>query len=82
MGYAELPRPTMPTCSICEQPCQRIEPVHVPARSREYGPSDAWRPFDDWGEQMVGECCADFVNAMFHGAGEGWKTLIAFDGGG
>jgi hypothetical protein len=29
---------------------------------------------------MVGECFIEFLDAMFHGAGEGWDTLIASTG--
>ena len=64
----------MPTCSICEQPCRALQLVRVPARSRDDG------PFDEWAEQMVGECCIGFLDAMFHGAGKGWDTLIASSG--
>jgi hypothetical protein len=24
-------------------------------------------PFDEWAEQMIGECCANLVDALFHG---------------
>jgi hypothetical protein len=29
---------------------------------------------------MVGECCTDFVDGLFHGAGDSWDALIASSG--
>jgi hypothetical protein len=48
-----------------------LEPVRVPTRSRGY----AIRRFRSMSgmEQMVGECSADFVNAAFHGVGDGGR---------
>jgi hypothetical protein len=48
--------------------------VRVPSRSRADG------PFDESTDQMVGECCIDFLYAMFHATDEAWDTLIASSG--
>jgi hypothetical protein len=34
-------------------------------------------PFDESAEQLLGECCIDFLDGMFHGVGKLWDIPIA-----
>ena len=61
----------MPTWRVCEEPCQTLQLVRMPARTREGDPFDEW--LSKWSESAA----STLLDAMFHGAGEGWDMPIA-----